>query len=135
VDAALRTPSLVIFGSPGNPTGKVVPAADIAALAARHPQSLFVVDEAFADFVPGFASLAGADRPHNVAVLLSLTKSFAVPGLRLVVNAGAGSFKSQLKKADKSGALFALILGEDELNRQVVGVKPLRGDAEQQTVA
>ena len=83
VDAALRTPSLVIFGSPGNPTGRVVPAAAVAALAARHPQSLFVVDEAFADFVPGFASLAGADRPHNVAVLLSLTKAFAVPGLRL----------------------------------------------------
>lgn len=59
----------------------------------------------------------------------------AVPGLRLAVNAGGGSFKSQLKKADKSGALFALILGEDELNQQVVGVKPLRGDAAQQTVA
>lgn len=59
----------------------------------------------------------------------------ALPGLRLVVNAGAGSFKSQLKKADKSGALFALVLGEDELNQQVVGVKPLRGDAPQQTIA
>lgn len=69
------------------------------------------------------------------AVQLSEQLRDAVPGLRLVVNAGAGSFKSQLKKADKSGALFALILGEDELNRQVVGVKPLRGDAEQQTVA
>ena len=69
------------------------------------------------------------------AVQLSEQLRDAVPGLRLVVNAGAGSFKSQLKKADKSGALFALILGEDELNRQVVGVKPLRGDAAQQTVA
>lgn len=69
------------------------------------------------------------------ALQLSEQLRDAVPGLRLVVNAGAGSFKSQLKKADKSGALFALILGEDELNRQVVGVKPLRGDAEQQTVA
>ncbi len=44
-----------------------------------------------------------------------------LPGLRLVVNAGGGSFKSQFKKADKSGALFALILGDDELARQVVG--------------
>ena len=47
-----------------------------------------------------------------------------IPDLRLAVNAGAGSFKSQLKKADKSGALIALILGEDELAGQVVGVKP-----------
>ncbi|WP_428562831.1 MAG: cobyric acid synthase [Solidesulfovibrio sp. DCME] len=83
VDAALRTPSLVILGSPGNPTGNVIPAADVAELASRHPQSLFLVDEAFADFVPDFASLAGASRPHNVAVLLSLTKSFAIAGLRL----------------------------------------------------
>ena len=58
-----------------------------------------------------------------------------IPDLRLAVNAGAGSFKSQLKKADKSGALIALILGEDELAGQVVGVKPLRGDGPQQTLA
>ncbi len=83
IEAVLRAPSMVIFGSPANPTGRIVPAADIVALAGRHPQSLFVVDEAFADFVPDFASLAGQDRPHNVAVLLSLTKSFAIPGLRL----------------------------------------------------
>lgn len=59
----------------------------------------------------------------------------AIPGLQLVVNAGAGSFKSQFKKADKSGARFALILGEDELANRVVGCKPLRDDSEQQTIA
>ncbi|MDX5373694.1 MAG: histidine--tRNA ligase [Pseudomonadaceae bacterium] len=59
----------------------------------------------------------------------------AIPGLRLLVNAGGGSFKSQFKKADKSGARFALILGEDELAARVVGCKPLRDDAEQQTIA
>ena len=58
-----------------------------------------------------------------------------IPDLRLAVNAGAGSFKSQVNKADKSGALIALILGEDELAGQVVGVKPLRGDGPQQTLA
>lgn len=58
-----------------------------------------------------------------------------LPGLRLLVNAGAGSFKSQFKKADKSGARFALILGEDELAGRVVGCKPLRDDSEQQSIA
>ena len=58
-----------------------------------------------------------------------------LPRLRLQVNAGAGSFKSQLKKADKSGALFALVLGEDELAQQVVGCKPLRDQGEQQSIA
>ena len=59
----------------------------------------------------------------------------AIPGLRLLVNAGGGSFKSQFKKADKSGARFALILGEDELAARVVGCKPLRDDAQQQNIA
>lgn len=57
------------------------------------------------------------------------------PNLRLQVNAGAGSFKSQFKKADKSGALYALILGENELAEKTVALKPLRTDAEQVTVA
>ena len=51
----------------------------------------------------------------------------ALPSLRLLLHCGDGSLKSQLKKADKSGADLALILAEDELQRQVVGVKPLRG--------
>ena len=59
----------------------------------------------------------------------------AQPGLRLQVNAGGGSFKSQFKKADKSGALYALILGEDELQSNTIAIKPLRTDAEQQSVA
>jgi len=58
-----------------------------------------------------------------------------LPGLRLQMNAGAGSFKSQFKKADKSGALFALILGEDELAQQIVGLKPLRDNGEQQHIS
>lgn len=65
------------------------------------------------------------------ALTLSERLRDEVPGLRLVVNAGAGSFKSQLRKADKSGALFALVLGEDELAQQVAGVKPLRDDSPQ----
>ncbi|GIZ13660.1 histidine--tRNA ligase [Pseudomonas sp. NCCP-436] len=58
-----------------------------------------------------------------------------LPGLRLLVNSGGGSFKSQFKKADKSGARYALILGEDELAARVVGCKPLRDDSEQQSIA
>ena len=59
----------------------------------------------------------------------------AIPGLRLLVNSGGGSFKSQFKKADKSGARFALILGENELASRMVGFKPLRDDSEQQNIA
>jgi histidyl-tRNA synthetase len=69
------------------------------------------------------------------ALALSEQLRDRLPGLRLQVNAGGGSFKSQFKKADKSGALFALVLGEDELAQEVVGFKPLRGQGEQQNVA
>jgi len=100
LDAALaHAPGLVFLGSPGNPTGRVIPAATIRDLAGRHPDSLFVVDEAFADFADGFASLAGADRPENVVVLLSLTKTYAIPGLRLGLCAAAPGLISPLRES------------------------------------
>ncbi len=55
----------------------------------------------------------------------------ARPQLRIELNAGGGNFKAQFRRADKSGALLALIVGEDELARGVVGVKPLRAQAGQ----
>jgi histidyl-tRNA synthetase len=82
------------------------------------------------------AYLCAFGEPAELAALaLSERLRDQLPGLRLQVNAGAGSFKSQFKKADKSGALYALILGEDELAQQVVGCKPLRGQGEQQSIA
>lgn len=56
------------------------------------------------------------------------------PGLRLETDLAGGSFKSQFKRADKSGARFAVVLGEDELAQGIVSLKPLRGDGEQVTV-
>nr|WP_281283912.1 histidine--tRNA ligase [Hydrocarboniclastica marina] len=58
----------------------------------------------------------------------------ALPGLIVQTHCGGGSFKSQMKKADRSGAHFALIMGEDELNQGVVTVKPLRNGREQMQV-
>ncbi|KKN64786.1 hypothetical protein LCGC14_0488370 [marine sediment metagenome] len=59
----------------------------------------------------------------------------ALPGLRLVVHAGGGSFKSQFKKADKSTALYALVLGENEVAQQQIGLKPLRTEEEQENLS
>ena len=55
------------------------------------------------------------------------------PELKLVTNCGAGSFKSQMKKADKTGAAIALIIGENEASENQVAVKFLREDRPQQT--
>jgi histidyl-tRNA synthetase len=56
-------------------------------------------------------------------------------GLRVTLHCGGGSFKSQMKKADASGARFALIVGDDEVAADQVAVKPLRGGGEQQSLA
>ncbi len=56
------------------------------------------------------------------------------PGLRLLTNCSGGSFKSQLKRADRSGAGIALIIGEQEAVEGTVTVKPLRGTGEQRTL-
>jgi histidyl-tRNA synthetase len=55
----------------------------------------------------------------------------ALPGIKLQMHCGGGSFKSQFKKADKSGAEYALIIGGDEAARQEVGIKALRREEEQ----
>jgi histidyl-tRNA synthetase len=58
-----------------------------------------------------------------------------MPCLQLVVHAGAGSFKSQMRKADKSGARIAMILGEAEMAAGTVAVKYLREQREQVDIA
>tara|TARA_B100000678_G_C18103999_1_gene460024 strand:- start:78 stop:908 length:831 start_codon:yes stop_codon:yes gene_type:complete len=55
--------------------------------------------------------------------------------LRVEVNLGGGGFKSQLKKADKSGASYAIIIGENELQEGTYGLKPLRSDENQVTIS
>ncbi len=51
------------------------------------------------------------------------------------LNLGGGSFKSQLKRADKSNATYALILGDQEIAESKIGLKPLRSTEDQVSVA
>jgi histidyl-tRNA synthetase len=59
----------------------------------------------------------------------------ALPGRRLVTHLGGGSFKSQLKRADRSGAALAVIIGDEEAAAGRAAIKPLRSDAPQQDCA
>lgn len=59
----------------------------------------------------------------------------ALPTLKLQMNIDGGSFKSQFKKADKSGADFAIIIGDDEASRGEVSLKSLRDEQGQQTLS
>jgi histidinol-phosphate aminotransferase len=85
---------LVVLGNPTNPTGVLHPAADVRALA--RPGRVLVVDEAFADAVPGEpGSLAGAEVP-GLLVLRSLTKTWALAGLRAGYALGAPELLARL---------------------------------------
>ena len=59
----------------------------------------------------------------------------AWPDLKLQINLGGGSFKTQFKRADKSGAQFAIVVGDDEVSRGVVAVKDLRRESVQEECA
>jgi cobyric acid synthase CobQ/L-threonine-O-3-phosphate decarboxylase len=81
IDTVLQAGDLLILGQPNNPTGRMNDRQTLLELADLHPDVLFLLDEAFAGFVQGYTSLAGTR--ENIIVLCSLTKLFAVPGLRL----------------------------------------------------
>jgi adenosylcobyric acid synthase len=83
IAAALRGDEIVFLGRPNNPTGQMIPAAALRDLASCHPQTVFLSDEAFADFAPEAETLIASGRPANIIVLKSLTKFYAMPGLRL----------------------------------------------------
>jgi histidyl-tRNA synthetase len=80
-----------------------------------------------------YLALAGA-AAERAGLQLAERLRDALPGLRIETNCGGGSFKSQLKRADRSGARVALILGDDELARGVATLKPLRETTEQHQV-
>ncbi len=68
------------------------------------------------------------------ALTLAETLRDQLAGIKVQLNCGGGSFKSQFKKADKSGADYALILGEDEVANHTISIKCLRQEAEQLTL-
>ncbi|WAR45445.1 histidine--tRNA ligase [Methylomonas rapida] len=75
------------------------------------------------------------DEAEKAGLLLAERIRDEIAGLKLQVNCGGGSFKSQFKKADKSGAAFAIIMGDDEAGRGEAALKSLRIEQEQITLS
>lgn len=95
---------------------------------------LDAVDAACIDVAPHlYMVLAGGAAQHQGPVLAERLRD-AVPGLRLLMHCGGGSFKSQMKRADRSGARYALILADDEIAGDTVTLKPLREARAQQSL-
>ncbi|MFB2705107.1 MULTISPECIES: histidine--tRNA ligase [Marinobacter] len=90
------------------------------------------------DYVNNHADVyvtAMGDKVIAPAMAIAEELRSALPGRVVVTHCGGGSFKSQMKKADRSGARYAVILGENELASGNVGLKPLRDDEPQQDIA
>jgi len=78
----VRDADLIFLGHPNNPTGVLLAPDAVKDLARMKPGTFFVIDESFIDFTrPGWSLIR--ERPGNMLILHSLTKFFAVPGLRL----------------------------------------------------
>ncbi|HEY0478309.1 MAG TPA: aminotransferase class I/II-fold pyridoxal phosphate-dependent enzyme [Kofleriaceae bacterium] len=84
--------------APGTPTGAATPAAALAALAAAHPGTCFVVDQSFLSLSERFADAAVA-QPANVACVRSLTKDLGIPGIRVGYVVAAPALVARIEQA------------------------------------
>ena len=112
--------------------GKTTPAVGFA-MGVERLVSLLETREPELEMPHAYLVLVG-ENPQREGMVLAESLRDKLPELRMITNCGMGSFKSQFKKADRSGARYALVLGEDELSRGVVGIKDLREGAEQQQI-
>lgn len=78
--------------------------------------------------------VAVGDAAAIQAPLLAEALRDQLPALKLITHCGGGSFKSQFKRADRSGARWTLILGEEEVNNESIGVKTM-ATGEQETIS
>jgi histidyl-tRNA synthetase len=114
--------------------GKATPAMGFALGIERLVALLEDDDTAIIDNTPHAYLLMAGEQAEQQGFALAEKLRDEIVGLRLLSHCGGGSFKSQMKKADKSGAQVALILGEDEIINQLITVKDLRGDKGQQQI-
>ena len=76
-----------------------------------------------------FMASGGGTQPAALALSEQLRDE--LPGIKMSIDVGEGGFRAKLRRADRSGALFALILGADELAEKSIVMKPLRKTDEQ----
>lgn len=80
-----------------------------------------------------YVAMSGSEA-ERYGMLLAERLRNELPELRLLLNCGGGSFKAQMKRADRSGAQMALVIGAQEVAEGMVGVKQLRAEAGQESI-
>jgi histidyl-tRNA synthetase len=106
--------------------GEATPAIGFAAGIERIVALMAQAGQVPAASSPDVYLVASGERAERAALRLAEQLRDALPGRGVVLNLGGGNFKTQFRRADRSGAQLALILGDAELERGVAAVKPLR---------
>ena len=113
--------------------GKATPAIGFAMGMERVVALMQLTEREKPSLIDAYVIASGEAAQLQVQALVESWRDQA-PELSLMVHHGGGNFKSQFKKADKSGARFALVLGDDEVAQQQIGIKYLREASEQLTL-
>ena len=137
IQAALQatTPRLAFICNPNNPTGTTLGPETIRGLANAHPNTLFVIDEAYLQFVPDLSSCISLGLP-NLLVLRSMTKDYAIAGLRLGYAAGPKDVIDALTKvrppwnvnAVAQAAGLAALMDEKYLSQTMTHLHAAKGE-------
>ena len=113
--------------------GRITPAVGFAMGVERLVLMLRTLDAPQVDeepLVDIYLASVGAGAGETALILAEKIRN-SMPKIKLQVNCGGGGFKSQFKKADRCGASYALVLGDDEVANGEITFKPLRETAEQ----
>lgn len=114
--------------------GRPTPAIGWAMGVERLAMLYEVCDGLTPSIAPDVYIVAVGDAANANALCLAESLREGIRGSKIEMNLSGGSFKSQLKRADKSGARYALILGENEVAEGQIGLKPLRKNEDQSNV-
>ena len=105
----LRTADLCWIGNPNNPDGYVFSISELEAFLGKHLETVLIVDEAYAGFIPKFRSaIELTDRFENLIVVRSLTKCCAIPGVRLGYAIASEKLATKLRKFQQPWSVNAL---------------------------
>jgi histidyl-tRNA synthetase len=113
--------------------GEPTPAIGYAMGVERVVELVRLAGQAPAPKAPDVFLMAQGEAAQRTALALAERLRDALPGHGVVVHCGSAKFKTQFRRADESGARVAVVIGEDELARGVVALKPLRGAETTQT--
>jgi histidyl-tRNA synthetase len=111
--------------------GEATPAIGFAMGVERVVELMQQTGASFARAAPDIYVVASGERATRAALALAEKLRDDLPTLVLEMNQGGGNFKAQFRRADRSGARLALVLGDEELERGAATLKPLRHDGPQ----